>query len=796
MKTKKHALNKRLLNILAILLGASTLTGQENENIMELAEFIAEGVPTELSVMPTARPIDSMFGPGRSILDTPRSVSVITTEMLQLGGIDKVEELGRFSPGVFSPSVYGVPGVATIRGDFSETYQNGQRRRFQRLAYSPSFTTIEAMDIVKGTGNVVYGPATRGGGIVNFVSKRPLLRQETTITTRLGDLVMSPEGSSYLNSQLTVDNSGPINDRWGYRIIGGFREADSVYRNVFDDMQEMYVALAYTPTEATRWDFNASVEAFHNNEALGFNRVTQEFINSGSNYIAGPATPGFAGEEAVVDSATARRARIRTSDNLTHPDSGGRAKRFSMQSILTHEVSESISFKNSSLYEYLEARKWSPHSFSNYSPGNHLFDNRSELLINWNPDSDRTNQSIVGLAYRYDSAESYIDFIDEVFALYDLTADPSTFVNPFYPNFWLTVPNPPVAIIAGKDSTYRSQISGARRSVLHNFGVFYQHELDITERFTVLGGVRGDYTFVDARRPQLVNISGDPLPTYKATAQVFNPSGNASLIFRPADKISTYVTYNYVRNIQGDDFNALRPIIVDGQAIVDRTELEVENTLLEIGIKGSFFDDTLYAGITGFYQERVRTNRENVKIPLEVHGLEGELVYHPSVNFSLYTNASYTWARQPNSRPFTYTKNHLDAFPTDLIVDGQPGTGVGAPNFGIPSPFPAGDYRLWSLPSLIVNTGATYIFNNGFGISGNAQLIDSYPLNPSGTLTIPSTVEVGGAVFYRRKNWEARLNVFNIFDERIITPVALAAANDIIMIERPRRASVTFKYTF
>lgn len=790
----KKSFKKASFLLLAALIGVSPATGQEDEEVMDLDAFIAEGVPTELSVMPTARPIDSMFGPGRSIIDTPRSVSVITTEMLELGGIDKVEELGRFSPGVFSPSVYGVPGVATIRGAFSESYQNGQRRRFQRLAYSPSFSSIEAMDIVKGTGNVVYGPATRGGGIVNFVLKRPLLRQETTVTARLGDIVMSSEGSSYLNAQFTVDTSGPINDEWAYRLVGGFREADSVYRNVFDNMREFYFALSYTPSEETRWDFNIAGETYRNNEALGFNRVTQAFIDSGSNYIAGPATPGYAAEEAVVDADNARLARVRTSDNLTHPDSGGSAKRFSMQSIFNHEISDTMSFKNSSLYEYLEARKWSPHSFSNYSPGNHLFDNRSELIIDWDTSGDRRNESVVGLAYRFDTAESYIDFIDEVFPLYDLTADPSTFTNPFYPEFWLE--RGVVGQIPGKDEFHRSMVSGARESTLHNFGLFFQHEVDLSEQFTILGGIRGDYTFVDARRPLLLDADGEPLPTYKATDSVFNPSGNASIIFRPVENVSTYLTYNYVRNIQGDDFNALRPILVDDEPIVDRTELEVENSMIEFGIKGSFLDDALYVGATAFYQERVRTNRENEKIQLEVHGVEGELVYHPTVQLSVYANASYTWARQPDSQPFTYTKDYRDAFPPELMIDGEPGTAVGAPNFGIDSPFPTGTYRLWQLPSFILNTGATYIFENGFGVSGNAQFINSYPLNPAGTLTIPSSVEVGGAIFYRRDNWEVRANLFNIFDERIITPVAAAAGNDIFMIERPRRASVTIKRTF
>lgn len=42
-----------------------------------LDKVVVEGLPIEETVLPTARPVDSVMGDERSILETPRSVSLV-----------------------------------------------------------------------------------------------------------------------------------------------------------------------------------------------------------------------------------------------------------------------------------------------------------------------------------------------------------------------------------------------------------------------------------------------------------------------------------------------------------------------------------------------------------------------------------------------------------------------------------------------------------------------------------------------------------------------------------------------
>ncbi|MGA8480645.1 MAG: TonB-dependent receptor plug domain-containing protein [Chthoniobacterales bacterium] len=66
------------------------------------------------------------------IIDTPRSVNVITRAQLEDRQIFSVQDLGQFSSGTYTPAEYGLDGIPYIRGIYAELFQNGQREIFYR----------------------------------------------------------------------------------------------------------------------------------------------------------------------------------------------------------------------------------------------------------------------------------------------------------------------------------------------------------------------------------------------------------------------------------------------------------------------------------------------------------------------------------------------------------------------------------------------------------------------------------------------------------------------------------------
>jgi len=80
----------------------------------------------EAQILPTVRPIGSVFGDDRSILDTPRSVTSVNKAWMDDRQIRNAMDFSQFSAGVYSAAQYGIPGVPQVRGDLAQIYINGQ----------------------------------------------------------------------------------------------------------------------------------------------------------------------------------------------------------------------------------------------------------------------------------------------------------------------------------------------------------------------------------------------------------------------------------------------------------------------------------------------------------------------------------------------------------------------------------------------------------------------------------------------------------------------------------------------
>lgn len=86
------------------------------ESIVKLEAFIAEGSAIgDIGAM-TTRLSGSIYGIDLSLNETPRSVSIITSEMIDQFSVSSLNDLIKLTPGTFTSSFFGIEGSLEIRG--------------------------------------------------------------------------------------------------------------------------------------------------------------------------------------------------------------------------------------------------------------------------------------------------------------------------------------------------------------------------------------------------------------------------------------------------------------------------------------------------------------------------------------------------------------------------------------------------------------------------------------------------------------------------------------------------------
>lgn len=773
----------------------------------EMDKTVVVGLPLEETILPTARPVGSVMGDDRSVIDTPRSVSLVTKAQMEARAIARATDFNQYSPGVYTPSRYGLANVPVIRGDLSEIYQNGQRTIYSRNSVLASFNGVEAMDIVKGPGSAVYGPQSQGpGGYVNFVTKVPYFDKfRGEVTTRWGTWV--PDGHSYFSPEWILDFGGPVNDKLAYRVSYLGREADGYYQNVDDNTQDIFAALTYRANDKLTFDWNGQFYTSRFNEVIGINRVTQELIDDWV-YIAGPVLPvnrwgdplnsignfGLNANFALLNTNLASRAKVYPWQTINAPGDSAAAKRFSSQLITTYLLSDEGKIINRTYGEAQESRKASGYGYTEWVPENWMINNRSEYHQEFTPklgSYELPINTISGVDIRYSSVISYQDFSVEPFFLYDVTQPASTFRLPFNPA--ITSYGGSQVVVPGQPQ-YGSNYffgNGDQNTEILQSGFFTQWDLRLHEKFSIIAGGRGDYLSASARSPEVVGFATGN--RYDVSGDDFNTSVFASGIFKWTQALSSYMTYNLVNAIQGSaNFGG-----VDGTSNTEaglKRAMSTESELIEFGTKASLFENQVFLGLALFDQTRVAPQLVGDPIGIQTKGVEFEAFYQPNRNFNASANFTYQDA-MADGRFGQQTGNYLDGYPVGFIVDGQSGTGAGSPNYAYAPKL--GRVRAASVPQILFNAYLTYQFNNGFGASMGPQLTGEQWQNQEGTLRIPTQYVINAFIFYRQPRWDVQVNFFNITNERNWTSIdPNFAGNDVIFPEQPFRVSGQVRYRF
>jgi outer membrane receptor protein involved in Fe transport len=739
--------------IFALASTAALAVHAQDTQPLQLDKFVVTGVPIEQSVNPLTRDLSTVMGDARGILDTPRAVSSITEALLNERGIHGVREFIAYTPGGYAPASYGLATTPNLRGDTAESYINGQRRSYNLYGFLPSWNGIEAVDIVRGPGSAVFGAGYFSGGYVNYVTKAPKFSgRETTITTRLGTIV--PGGGSYFNASVQIDATAPVSDKLAWRVSYEGKGGDTFYQKngVKDDREDLYVALTWKPAPGRTFAFNAQWEWQNWPEILGVNRPNQDLIDHGI-YYTGVSPDLYSGPGPINVTGTTIIGRdqvLFSKGDLSNANAGH------AQLIATFELSPVLTVVNRTLLERIERRRFNASEYIEFVEQN-TAENRTEAHLKFNL-FGRPQNTIAGATVRYEGRESWTSYFNEYLYNFDVT-DPSRnfnqaaqYPNSYFPGF----PGPDGLLFF--PNAYDSPETVI--STLWNTALFWQHEAKLTDKVSLMIGVREDWFDAKARDPYEAQL-GFP---YRDEASVASFSHNVNLLWRPTPKSSYYATYQRIRAANGNVTGG-GIILNTPDGLINENDFRNLSELVEAGAKFSLVENKLFVGAAAFDQTRSRVSLGGKKNNIVVRGLEFEAVYQPDTRLNATFNATFQQGHYLDSRPFQMGGRNIYA--AYLVGQGPGGRGTST---GTYNPFgnqvPNGDWPLLGFPETILNGSFRYRLENGFGFGGNAQWTSQQEGNLDRQWHIPSQYLFNASLFYETKKWIVNVDFLNLTNER------------------------------
>ena len=194
------------------------------------------------------------------LMETTQSISVVTQERMAVQGVQTVSDALSYTAGVYANVAGDNPTDNTlmVRGFqqiSTNAYTDGLRNSNTGY-FAPEPYGMDRIEVLKGPSSVMYGQGSPGG-IINFVSKRPLFEshREVGLSTGSHDRV---QGSMDIGD--VIDEPGTL----AYRLVALGRNADSSIDGVPDDRIYVAPSLTWAPSARTSVTLLASYQRNRN----------------------------------------------------------------------------------------------------------------------------------------------------------------------------------------------------------------------------------------------------------------------------------------------------------------------------------------------------------------------------------------------------------------------------------------------------------------------------------------------------------------------------------------------------
>ncbi|MEM6809040.1 MAG: TonB-dependent receptor plug domain-containing protein [Pseudomonadota bacterium] len=786
--------NQALYTAVATALATGVAGPAVAQEEQALDEIVVEG---SLNSLPT-QDVGSVFGLDKTLLETPRSASTISADQIARFDIRDIDELVTLSPGVFTQSFFGVAGSLDVRGTAGETYFRGIRRLDNPGNYPTPIGASDRIDIVRGPASVVYGPA-KIGGYLNFVPKSARADGGQYLDETEG--AISYTTGSWDRAIVTAEVGGPaeaFGREFGYYGYAEIEDSGSYYQNSQTDQTLLQLAIDHDVNDALHIQFGGMYHRYEGNQIAGWNRLTQDLIDNGT-YITGTAQPldtdgdgsishseyNVAGiSQFFVGPANVTQADINPLSALVNPGTAqldGSEVLVAPDDTLENDVltlyfdaiwqfESGWEIKNQLFYEGYDNLNENAYGFSQFHDS-HVIEDKLVIQNTW--DLDGLSATLqVSPSLRFTDFSHGSDFINEYFDRRDLTG-PSTALDR--------------RLLATRSGTdYADRFDGDYT----NWGLALVGDFVFDNGFSALLGVRYDDIDVESTSIDAdLGIFGDG----DAETETDNETGvswTASLSWETPVGIIPYVTFSEQSTVIAGQGAEIQTGAIASNGWFDQSELQ------EIGIKGSFLDDSLYLALSVYEQERTDFNAQAI-VTNQSNKTEGaEFEARWVVNENLVLTFGYTNIEVTNLNTVA-NGSRFSFFGADDLPQIDPTTLFGGQAIGIVFAADESAARRAGMPENIYSFTGTYAFDNGIAVNASIVDVESVKSGFSQAVELPAYTLVNLGVVYETENWTFAVTGKNLTDERYFRAnFPNLFGSQIVLPELPRNWQASLKFNF
>lgn len=683
----------------------------------------------------------------------PQSIGVVGRQQMDDLGAQKTDEAVRYSAGVFAQP-FGEDSDTNwfyIRG-FDAT-QTGVYRDGMQL-YSTGFGNfyqdpwlLERVEVLRGASSSLYGGGNVGG-IINYVSKRPLDRDFGQIEVGIDNY---PTAFAAFDFNKVIPNDlitkgDPLPPVWKYRVTGKVEGGDGYSKHEDGWRGVIQGAATYTPNADTDLTVYAN-----------YQHVDQK--HGGGDFL-----PYYGAVKSTAFGKISRK------DNFSEPDIDKYEREQAMVGYeLNHDIDDTWTVQSKARFAYSHLDEVQVYPFGYQGPPfnfNPQPDDTNLLSrVNFDHDTEAfsftTDNSLVGKFSTGGLDHTLLFGIDYKFYRIDEVQSSSPFQTPATP---ISASNPDHGAMQPARAPYIDEATN-----LHQAGIYIQDQVRFGGGFIATLNGRYDRIWLDSNwnplRNPISNAITDTGSDFKLEKGRF--SGRAGLGYEFENGLVPYVsvasTFNPLvgsNNTQDATF-----------AIVGRTPFKPETGVqYEAGVKWAptSFPALFSASIFDLKKKNVvsgTTTATTVQTQL------GE-VRSRGFEFEAQANLSENWKVLGS---FTAYQLKILKDENQALIGDQP----------------------FLVPEVIGSAFLDYTFTTGalkgFSLGGGVRYIGKSEATQPNTVKVPDATLFDAAARYEWDSYKVSVNVTNLFDKRFVSG---CQGINVCSFGEGRRATAKVSYTW